>query len=359
LGPFRLKEIQPSIPKKILVIRLKGIGDVILSTPLFRALRKSFPRSEITLLTRAFCEPVARFNPNLDRVLPLPPKSASLRETALFLWELREARYDWVLDLAAEPRSAWLTLATGAPLRAGYAFRIRKWAFNRPIPKNKIRKYQVEVNLDISRALGVPADGDQTEIFLGKEDLDWVENQFANPPFRGLRVKIGLNPTSTWPSKRWPVAYWKDLILKINQTLGVAPILLGGPGAGAVLAEIKSGIEDKTLLKPETTLLQAAAFISKLDLVIGYDGTPQHMAQAFGVKSLTLSGPHWGLSWTKPDDPRHRYLQHFLDCGPCNLNVCPFPIERGKAPHVRQECLLKIPPALVLGNVVEMLGSEK
>ena len=65
-----------------------------------------------------------------------------------FLYSLRDYHYDWVLDLAAEPRSAWLTLATGASIRAGYAFRLRKWAFNHPIPKNKIRKYQAEVNLD-------------------------------------------------------------------------------------------------------------------------------------------------------------------------------------------------------------------
>ena len=93
-----------------------------------------------------------------------------------------------------------------------------------------------------------------------------------------------------------------------------------------------------------------------MDLLIGNDGTPQHMAQARGVKSLTLCGPHWGLSWTKPQDPRHRYLQHFLDCGPCDLNLCPFPNREGAAPHVHQECLLKITPPMVLQTAREMLG---
>ena len=349
----------PFPPRRILLIRLKGIGDVILSTPLFRALRKKFPAAEIHLLTRSFCEPVARHNPHLDRVLVHPEKNAPFRKKISFFWALRTARYDWVLDLAAEPRSAWLTLATGAPLRAGYAFRVRKWAFNRPIPKNKVRKYQAEVNLDILRALGVEDDGNQTEIFLSREDQAWAEEIWGRPEFKSLKWKVGLNPTGSWPSKRWPAAYWRELIGKIHGTWGVRPILLGAPGDGPLLDEVRTGLEAETLLKPETTLPQAAAFISKLDLLIGNDGTPQHLAQAFGVKSLTICGPHWGLSWTKPDDARHLYLQRFLDCGPCDLNVCPFPRERGKDKHIHQECLLEITPGMVFQAAQRMLEAQR
>ncbi|HJT25404.1 MAG TPA: glycosyltransferase family 9 protein, partial [bacterium] len=137
-----MKKVLPAVPKRILLIRLKGIGDVILSTPLVRALRKAFPQAEIHFLTRSLCAPILKHNPYVDRVLVHPEKSASSWELLRFLQSLRSARYDWVLDLAAEPRSAWLTLATGASLRAGYAFRIRKWAFNFVIPKNTVRKYQ-------------------------------------------------------------------------------------------------------------------------------------------------------------------------------------------------------------------------
>ena len=272
-----------------------------------------------------------------------------------FIKDLRATRYDWVLDLAAEPRSAWLTAATGAPLRAGYAFRVRKWAFTHAVPKNRLRKYQAEVNLDLIRYLGVEDDGNRTEIFPGDGEIRWAENEFKNPGFYDLKWKIGLNPTGTWPSKRWPVDYWKQLAFLMHQDFGIRPILFGGPGDGDIIREIHSGLEEITLLKPETSLLQAAAFISKLDLLVGNDGTPQHMAQALGVKSLTICGPHWGMSWMKPGDIKHRYLQHFLDCGPCDLNVCPFPVEKGKERHVHKECLVKITPAKVLGIVCDML----
>jgi ADP-heptose:LPS heptosyltransferase len=350
-----VKPVTPETPKKILLIRLKGIGDVILSTPVFRALRKKFPSAEIHLLTRSFCEPVVRHDPSLNKVIVHPDKNATFGETIRFVLDLRRQRYDWVLDLAAEPRSAWLTLATGAPLRAGYAFHIREWAFNHRIPKNTVRKYQGEVNLDIIRALGVPDAGNQTEIHLGGEEKKWAEEFFSRPEIKGLKHRIGVNPTGTWSSKRWPASHWRELVEKIHQTLGVKPILLGGPGDEGLIQEIRTRLEDKTLVKPETTLLQAAMFVSHLDLLIGNDGTPQHFAQAFGTRSLTLCGPHWGMSWTKPGDQRHRYLQHFLDCGPCDLNVCPFPKEQGSAAHVHQECLVKITPEKVLDVTREML----
>jgi heptosyltransferase III len=344
-------------PKRILLIRLRGIGDVILSTPLFRALRKVYPEAQIHLLTRSFCEPVARDNPYLNKVIVHPETSVSLWELLKFVWTLRTARYDWVLDLAAEPRSAWLTVVTGAPLRAGYAFRIRKWAFNYRIPKNKIRKYQGEINLDIIRALGVTDDGSQTELFLQPSHLQWAERAWVELESRGdLKRKIGINPTGMWSSKRWPADYWRRLISLIHDRWGIAPVLLGGPGDGEILEEIRWGMGEKALVKPESGLLEAAAFISKMDLLIGNDGTPQHLAQALGAKSLTLCGPHWGIGWTRPNDIRHRYLQHFLDCGPCDFNLCPFPRVAAKGGHVHQECLLKITPDKVLAVAQEMLG---
>ena len=350
-----MKSVSPSVPQKILLIRLKGIGDVILSTPLVRALRKAFPQAKIDFLTRSFCAPILKNNPYLNRTLVHPEKSAPAGELLQFIGSLRDAQYDWVLDLAAEPRSAWLTLATGSPLRAGYAFRFRKWAFTHKIPKNKTRKYQVEVNLDILRALGIADNGIQTDIVLEDGERKWARDAWEELGAKAaLGKKIGLNPTGMWSSKRWPADHWRRLAVLLNDKLGVKPVLLGSPGDKELLDEVEWGIAGKVLRMPGTDLRRAAAFVSQMDLLIGNDGTPQHLAQAFNVKSLTLYGPHWGLSWTKPGI-RHRYLQHFLDCGPCDLNVCPFPKVQGAAPHVHQECLVKLTPEKVLASAQEML----
>lgn len=294
----------------------------------------------------------------MDFVLEHPEKNASLPELYRFVKKIHEARYDWALDLAAEPRSAWLTFATRAPLRAGYAFRVRKWAFTYAIPKNTTRKYQAEVNLDILRALDVPTDGHQTEIFLGVPEEEWARQAWDRPELKAQKLKIGLNPTGGWASKRWPADHWRRLASLIRDQWGVQPVLFGGPADEAILREVRWGMEGKLLEMPRAGLLEAAAFVVHLDLLIGNDGTPQHMAQAFGTKSLTLCGPHWGIGWMKPGDSRHRFLQHFLDCGPCDKNVCPFPRQEGLARHVHQECLLKITPETVFRTAGEMLQAK-
>jgi ADP-heptose:LPS heptosyltransferase len=217
--------------------------------------------------------------------------------------------------------------------------------------------------LSLIRHLGVPDDGLQTELFLGPEEEAWVKDYFNQPELLKQRWRIGLNPTGAWTSKQWPVQHWRHLILLLHDGLGIKPILFWGPGSEALVREISLGLEDKLILIPETTLLQAAAFISGLNLLIGSDGTPQHMAQALETPSLTLFGPSWGNGWTLPGDSRYRYLQHFLDCGPCDHTLCPFPERRSvdsgyplpEPSHYHRECLDRITPETVLGVTRQML----
>ena len=359
-----MKPAPPTPPRKILVIRLQGIGDVILATPTVRALRKAFPEAQIHFLTYALNEPLLRHDPHLDRIILHPPKKGPLSEKLRLIRSLRQEKYDWVVDLAATPRTAWLTLFTGAPVRVGYAFRVRKWAFTHPVPKNEVRRFQADVCLSLVRHLGVADDGLATEIALSREEKEWADGCFKNPEVSGQKWKIVLNPTGAWTAKQWPVRRWRELIPLLHGGLGVKPLLFWGPGTEKLARDISQGLEDQVLLMPESNLIQAAAFIARLDLLIGTDGTPQHMAQAVGTRSLTLWGPGWGIGWTLPNDPRHRSLQHFLDCGPCDKMVCPFPERTDKAagfppagsPHYQRECLDRITPEEVLAAAKEMLG---
>lgn len=359
-----MKTVPSTPPRKILVIRLQGIGDVILATPTVRALRKFFPQARVHFLTYALNEPLLRSNPYLDRIVLYPNKRGPLLEKLGLIRDIRRERYDWVVDLAATPRTAWLTLFSGARVRVGYAFRVRKWAFTHPVPKNQVRRFQADVCLSLVRHLGVTDDGLQTEILLSEAEKDWAEDYFKKTEVSAQKWKIALNPTGAWTSKQWPVRRWRELIPLMAKGLGIRPLLFWGPGSENLIREISRGLEDQILLKPETSLIQAAAYISKLDLLIGTDGTPQHMAQALGTRSLTLWGPGWGIGWTLPNDPRHRYLQKFLDCGPCDKMVCPFPErkEPGEgfpppgSPHYQRECLDRITPEEILAVAKEMLG---
>ncbi|MGH7739338.1 MAG: glycosyltransferase family 9 protein, partial [bacterium] len=311
-------------PERILFIRLKAIGDVVLCTPLVRALRKAYPRAQIDFLADSAPAQLIQKNPHLTQVLTAPARGSAFSVYWDFLKKLRAAHYDLVFDLFGNPRSAWITRWTGARTRAGYAYRVRKWAYTHPVPMNRQRKYQVDVNLGVLSHLGIPDDGIHTEIILDEAEKNQGEALFEGWGLgKGKGLRVGLNPTGTWSAKRWPIQYWRDLILLLAETSVEKPILLTGPGDAEILGTLTRGLEAKIRMAPPTNLRQLAGVIGRLDLIIGNDGAPQHIAQALGVKSLTLFGPTWGVSWNKPDDPRHLFLQDAPPCGPCDQTVCP------------------------------------
>lgn len=351
-------QILPWVPKRILLIRLKAVGDVLLCTPLIRTLRKKYPDAQIDFAADAVPALLLRNNPRVNEILVPPKKGSSFSLQFGFIRQVRRNRYDLVLDLFGNPRSAWMTFFSGAPFRVGYAYRVRRWAFNYavPLPK-KIRRYQVEVNLDLLRSVGIPGDGLETELYLSETEKEWGRRTIRDLGGEGpAELKIGLNPTGTWSAKRWLVPHWRELIALWNDRWKIKPLLLWGPGDEALVEEVTRGLEGKIRTAPPTDLRQLASLISGLDLLIGNDGAPQHLAQALGTKSLTLFGPTWGLSWTKPSDARHQVLQHFLDCGPCDQTLCPFPQAPGEAAHTHQECLARITPVQVAEKAADMLG---
>ncbi|HVM32076.1 MAG TPA: glycosyltransferase family 9 protein [bacterium] len=350
--------MSPPSPDKILFIRLKAIGDVVLCTPLIRALRRAYPKAQIDFLADAFPARLLGHNPYLNRVLTAPPKGSSWKTQWDFFKALRRNRYDLVFDLFGNPRSAWMALLSGAPARVGYAYRGRRWAYSHPVPMNRVRKYQVEVNLDVLRHWGIEADGARTEIFLTEDERREGESTLGllGLPKNGA-PRVGLNPTGTWSAKRWPRAYWRDLISLLNGK-GIRPILLTGPSDGEELAAIRRGLEEQSLAAPETDLRQLAGIIQGLDLLIGNDGAPQHIAQALDVRSLTLFGPTWGISWNKPEDPRHLFLQDAPPCGPCDKTLCPNPREPLAGHPAYQECLTRLTPEKVARSAAALLRTS-
>ena len=125
-----------AIPTNILLIRLRLIGDVVFTTPLVGALKRTFPDARLTYLVEREAAPVVAANPHLDELIVVA-KSRRLAADAATMYaslcRLRRARFDLVIDLHGGPRSAWLTLATGAPARIGYDVQGRRWIYTRRV----------------------------------------------------------------------------------------------------------------------------------------------------------------------------------------------------------------------------------
>ena len=121
---------------KILLVRLRLIGDVVFTTPAISALRRRFPDARLTYLVEAPAEPVVRHHPALDEVIVLerPRGLARFRYDLRLARRLRAERFDLVIDFHGGPRSGLLTWATGAPQRIGYALPGRGWSYTTRVP---------------------------------------------------------------------------------------------------------------------------------------------------------------------------------------------------------------------------------
>ncbi|MFH0778370.1 MAG: glycosyltransferase family 9 protein, partial [Candidatus Eisenbacteria bacterium] len=166
----RETQLKPDVKqvRSILVLRPGAMGDVLLTTPALRALKAGFPGARVTALVTRSGEEILKGNPHVDEVIVLD-KSSLLSQARVFPG-VRRRRFDLVVDFLCNPRTALISLFSGAPLRLGYDVRVRKIAYNLLKPRDeyeqgrKVVKYAVDVNLDMVRFLGVDEVG--AELFL-------------------------------------------------------------------------------------------------------------------------------------------------------------------------------------------------
>ena len=147
-----MKKFDKSKINKILVIKPAAIGDVLLSTPVVENLRYSFPDAEIYFLTQKFCKEVLTGNPFITRVLTY---DLSLDGGWFIIKNIRKQRYDLIIDLFGNPRTALITYLSRAKYKVGFKFRQRKYAYNIKLDSRGGEVHNAEFNLDALRALGL------------------------------------------------------------------------------------------------------------------------------------------------------------------------------------------------------------
>jgi heptosyltransferase-3 len=304
---------------KILVIKLRAIGDVILATPVLENLRQAFPLAQVDFLTEKPCAPIVEGHPAVHEVLVLDRKQKGASRA--LVRQVRQRRYDAVFDLFGNPRSAVLTWLSGAPTRVGFMFRGRKYAYNLKVEPRGDRVHEVEFNLDALRALQIPIVSRKLHVAVDAES----EN-FAAQFWRGHKLQdrpvIGLNASGGWYTKRWPLENFARLGDRLHRELNAVVLLLWGPGELEEVKTIAQRMQAPSLLAPPANLKQLAALLSRLTLLISNDSGPLHLAAATGTRVVGLYGP------TRPDlqgpwgDGHETVVKTGLPCLGCNGVTC-------------------------------------
>lgn len=337
---------------RILISRLRFIGDVVLTTPVIRALKRQYPEAGLYYLAEPGPAAVLARNPHLEEVIVLPdellPGRAVLTRCAAqvrFLRSLRKRRFDLSIDLFGNPRSALLTLATGARYRVGYDVRGRGRAYNVKIRRSESRRV-LDAYLDAVRTIGVPVEDDRTEVHFSVEDAKWADSWLKARGIDGTRPIVALNPGASWPAKTWSAGRFAELAAGLTGELNASVLLVAGPGQREV-KDVTDALNAHDCPVVHTdSLTRLAALIHRCRLFVSNDCGPMHIAVAVDTSTIGLFGPSRPEIWFPYSaEEGHVALQAETDnC--CGRDFCIRPTP----------CIESISPHKVLDTAESLLG---
>ena len=338
--------------RRILVIRHRAGGDLILATPALRALRSALPATRIEILTARGLSEILEGNPDVDRVLDFDPRS--LASQAALYARLVLGGYDAVLDLISNPWSAAMSALTRARIRLGYDLAGRRWAYTLALPREPIGpdgrpilRYASEAALDFVRALGIAPRGVGLTFHVCDAAVEAVDRWMSASGVDREKPLIACLPAGSWPAKTW----LPDRFAAVMDAL--APegtvVWMWGPGERAGVEACRARMRAPSLLAPPTGWQELGALLARCALWIGNDSGPKHVAVALGVPTVTMFGPTNPTTWQPPDGPHTVIEVEGLDCLHCNANTCPLPGER----HMR--CMRDLPAERVISAARTLL----
>lgn len=311
-------------PRRVLVTRLRRIGDAILVLPVIDALHERFPECSIDFLAEEAPAQAAANHPAIDRVLILDRTLGSLLPASpRLLWRLRRRGYDWVIDLYGNPRSALLAAWTGAPVRVGPARRTRRRLYTHVVQPVSEPISAIAHHLRSLEALGMDPVFRPPRITLTEREREQGHALLESVlPSAGPRV--GIHAGNRWPAKRWPEERFAALVRALPR-IGARPVVLAGPGEEALARRIAAGGE-AALDAPVIGGLPLRDYwgvISALDALVTVDGSPIHAGPALQVPTVGILGPTEPEIWFPyKASEGHQLLSREIWCRPCHRHEC-------------------------------------
>jgi lipopolysaccharide heptosyltransferase II len=324
----------------VLAVRFSSIGDVLLTTPLLRAIRLRYPAARLTVLTKQAQVPLLSHNPHVDRVIGL----GAGRSLASVAAELRTGGYTHRLDLHDSLRTRILrTLVSG------------RWS---TYPKHRIARALLiytkrnryhdtrpvaERYFSAARDLDVVPDGKPPDFFLGPDAERQASDWLATAGLAQERPMIAVAPGAAHATKRWPLEHWRNLIRRIMAE-DFDVVIVGGPEdapLGTALSEDSGG--RVVSAAGVFGLQETGAVLQRAAALVSGDTGVMHMATGVGTPVVALFGPTVRAFGFFPYTSRADVLELALSCRPCSTKGGP------RCPLGHHRCLVAIEPELVYG----------
>ncbi len=337
-------QIDKSVIKRILCIKLKGIGDVVLSTVVFKNLLKDLPGVSIDFLTEAPSKPLLETLPFINEVLVWKKEDAL--SFPKLIAKIMSRRYDVVLDFYSNPRTAVLTLLSLAKYRIGFPYRGRAYAYNIYGPKERDKYHAGQLHLEMIKNAGFSTSSRSLLIGITSDDERKAEEFFDE--FIKVKPAFGISPSGGWDSKKCEAEKFAEFGNAVVKKYGIPAVVVWGPGDKEDAEKIVKLMNGNAHLAPPTTIREMAAFLKKCSFVIANDSGPMHIATAVKTPVLSLHGPT-NPNMQGPFGELHEWVRlDELECIECNLLVC----NRG------HECFLNLTADRVLQKVDSLISQN-
>lgn len=336
---------------RILVIVLRRLGDVLLTTPLVRSVRRAWPEAVIDVLAFADTTEILAGNPDIDTVIPMPVRPSTTESVALALRLTR--RYDLAISAQGGDRPIFFAVAAGkcsvGPVGAGNAMdHLKRALLSYGVP-HVPGLHRVEEVLRLADAIGVPR---VSEVVAPSGPLrDDVHGDYAV-----------IHPAPMFRYKRWTIAGWRSIVDRLTERR-IKIFVTGGPAAAekSYLDEIFNGAPTVVRLDGKLAWYEIAGLLSAARVFVGPDTSVTHLAAASGAPTVALYGPTdprlWGpwpqrgldRPWQAAGHVQQRgnvwLVQNPLPCMPCQNEGCDRHLES------RSQCLDELSPETVMRAV--------
>jgi ADP-heptose:LPS heptosyltransferase len=294
--------------KRILVISLSNIGDVILTTPVIQVLRNNFPQAHLAVLVSPRAFDVFKSDKRIDRKI-IYDKAIKWKNKIALLNRLRLDKYDLVVDLRQTAFSLFL----------GARYRTSIW---KKAPKSLV--HMKDRHLWKLESLGLEVgDIEGPSIIFSENDEEYIEQMFAKWQIKNRQTVIAIAPGARSMTKRWEKEEYRQLIERLIEIHNIKIIMVGDEHDKVLAEEISFSIKPKPINAcAQTSIGQLAFLLTKSKLLISNDSAPMHLAWAVHTPVIAIFGPTNHRKYA-PAGPEDIVIRKDLTCAPCEKSLCP------------------------------------
>ncbi|MBL9190047.1 MAG: glycosyltransferase family 9 protein [Opitutaceae bacterium] len=340
---------------RILVIRRRYLGDIVLLGSVVRNLRLHWPAAQITFLTEAAYAGVVPLNPEVNAALAFPRGALGWPG---FVRALRRAHFTHVLDFDNTEKTALVTRLTGAPVRATFDRELithrypRFYTHAAKVTNAFYDSHHItDTYLALPAAIGVPLVSCEVRLVPRAADCSAAQRLV---PAGGKKVLV--HPGSRSAHRVWPAARFAAVCDRLQDEQGVQVFLTAGPGERPLLEEIRRHAQTHlVVLEPAPHVGAFAALAAQFDAFLCHDSGPMHIAAAVGTPVVALFGSQNATIW-RPVGERHTVLQTALPCACFPAGQLPSPCVKGDS--YRSYCVRQLTEAEVFAAVARVITSD-